>query len=186
MKNYDLEKIKKNDWVTTYFEEKREEGTYLFVKDEFRVVDAYGYDGSVEISHREYSGYNVLRSFNLLDSTTTLDLTWMRSIDEFDLSNIKQQEYIKELKVNVDNLDYSYYKPEYNVPIILTICYGNKKIGFFKKIKKYKQFIEYNKEIIESVRFENLPSLMEKILITYTEKQDIKVCEKEKAKVKVK
>ncbi len=186
MKNYDLEKIKKNDWVTPYFEEKREEGTYLFVKDEFRVVDAYGYDGSVEISHREYSGYNVLRSFNLLDSTTTLDLTWMRSIDEFDLSNIKQQEYIKELKVNVDNLDYSYYKPEYNVPIILTICYGNKKIGFFKKIKKYKQFIEYNKEIIESVRFENLPSLMEKILITYTEKQDIKVCEKEKAKVKVK
>lgn len=186
MKNYDLEEIKKDDWVTPYFEKKREEGTYLFYEAEYRVVDAYGYDGSVELSHREYSGYDVLRSFNLPDSTVTLDLTWMRSIDEFSLTNIKQQEYIEELKVNIDNLDYSYYSPEYNVPILLTVCYGNKKIGFLKKIKSLKHFIESNKDIIGSVKFENFPSLIEKMLITYTEKHDIKVYEKEKAKVKVK
>lgn len=186
MKNYDLEEIKKKDRFTQYFEKKHEEGTFLFSEVEYCVVDAYSYDGSVELSHHESAGYSNLENFNLSDSTTTLDLTWMNSVDTFDLYHIKQQEYIEELKVNIDNLDYSRYRPEYNVPILLTVCYGNKKIGFFKKVKYYKEFIEKNKNIIGSVQLENFPSLMEKILINYTEKQDIQISKEDKPKIKVK
>lgn len=188
MNNYDYEAEKKKHPYDQYgkvIEEKQTNGTFLLRSALQYVIDDYDeYIGSVEQSHYDDLGYYEVINFNLLDNAEVLDLSWMRKRDVFHLENNNQFQHISEIIVNIDNIGYSYLPVnENNNKFVLTVRGFDSKNNVIQQIKDFKYFIEKHVKVLDCIKLEGFPRVVESVLILCAKKYGIEIqTEKENAK----
>lgn len=148
MINFDIEEEKKKHPYCYYgkvFEVSHNEDRFLIKSALKYVIDSYDYYlNSVEQSHYEELGYNIVKNYNIDDEKEVLDLTWMSKNDIFDFKKNKDHKRIKQINVNIDNIEYSHLPigKEMFHDIKLVINYNNSKISSIRQAKALSSFIK--------------------------------------------
>ena len=140
-----------------------------------------------EFPHYVDLGYYFVSNFDLSkEDDDTLDLSWMSKEDYVALRHSNQYEQIKKIKVNIDNLTSSYFprKESNTKDITLTLNGLYSKLNAAQQIVLYRDFLSHNSDCFESVEFVGFRPVVTELLGAYSEKLDVNVVNKEKAKVK--
>lgn len=170
---YDLEKEKKDNDYRNVFEEEHGNTKFLMRSAVSYVVDDYDeLIDSVEQSHYEDLNYNEVIDFNKSEPDTTLDLTWMKKEDVFQLRNSEQYLTLNEIVANIDNLADSKLPSSNNV-VNLKVSALNSKINFIDQIKSFKNFVSNNE--VNSISFTGFNKAVDSILQVYAKKAGISV-----------
>ncbi len=127
------------------------------------IVDAYGPGGSVELSHHEYNGYDAIKDF--YGETSELDFRFAKVQDEID---INLNEEIEKIKLNCQNIKYTYFKGDKEVNYDITIDCNP-----VETILNLKEFLKNNKKTIKSINFQKVSNpVLKKLLLTTCAKED--------------
>lgn len=178
MNNYDYE-IEKNKHPyreANVLEEKHGNATFLLRDSLSYVVDSYDENiASIELSHYENNGYKEVVNFNTESDESTLDLTWMNENDVFTLQLNEQYPSIKEIKVNIDNLGYSFlpYSEDLLKSFNVIINGKNQKKNIISQIKDFTYFIISNNQLLKGIKLEGFNPAIETLLSAIAKKHGV-------------
>ena len=150
--NYNLENEKNSHPYKYYgkvFEEEHDGNIYLFKSALQFMIDDMD-QGMIEESHYEECGYYELTNFILNNNVDTLDLTFMRKNDIFDLDFNQQIPNIKTMIVNLDNLECSYIPLSLQLDKLIVVKTKDSS-NMFASLKSFMSFIEKYRDIIEKI-----------------------------------
>lgn len=121
------------------------------------VIDSYDpYIGSVELSHHEYMGYNLIERYNNYEGKPELDFRFAELQDVIDL---KLGEEIQSIIIKSSNLKYASFSGEQ--PINFNIFVDT---NLVETVNNLKIFISKHKAMINSINFVNIPSKATQLL----------------------
>ncbi len=178
MSYYDLEKEKKKHPHDIYggivTEEIHDNKKFLLKQIMHYVVDAYGYGGSIELSHYERGNYYEVCDYIPLDENVeSLDLTWMDSDDivNFDSYRGEHHKLVKSVDINIDNMGCSHIDSMKG--IVLNVHPGNNDIGIIQQVRDFNYFLHCNDDIISELNLIDFKPLTAAILSNYAERYRI-------------
>ena len=116
------------------------------------VVDDYDENlGSIELSHRESSGYSLISGYKVKKNNLIQDCLDFTFAKTEDIIELKVDENIENIKLNSINLRYSTI--ESTKKLNFNIVFDN---NVFDNALSFRMFIENNRDIIKSINFEGL------------------------------
>lgn len=195
MKNFDIEKEKKMHPYNEYgkvFEVINNQDSFLVKSSLKYVVDSFDeYLNSIEQSHYEELDYNIVENYNIDDENEVLDLTWMNKKDVFDFKKNNKHKDIRQINVNIDNIEYSYLPigEEMFHDIKLVLKNNNSNLSIVKQLSALKSFIKNNGNCLsEEMELIGFPNLIANLLSLLASNYGIEVqtVQKENNKVKIK
>lgn len=186
MRNYNIEEVKKEhpyQYYGSVFEHEVGDTTFLMTSALEYVVDEYDETlNSIEISHYEELGYNIVRNYNSESIIERLDLTWMNKDDIFTFYENEEHSYIREIHVNIDNMRYSTLPTDEMMfnDVRLIIYNDNSKLNILQQIKVIDAFIEQHTKCLKrGVMFLGFSPISFTILSQYVRKYGIEIIEEE-------
>lgn len=122
------------------------------------VIDDYdSYIGSVELSHYEYAGYNLIERYDNYEDKTELDF---RFAELQDVINLKLGEEIQSIIIKSSNLRYASFSGEQ--PINFNIDVDT---DLIETVNNLRIFISKHKDMINSINFSNVPNKSTQLLL---------------------
>ena len=175
MSYYDLEKEKNAHPYDIYggnvIEEIHGNKKFLLKQAMHYFVDAYGFDGSIDLSHYETGNYyEVCDNIPLDDDFESLDLTWMDSNDIVDFNSYRGEHHklVKSIDMNINNMAFSHLDSMDKVT--LNVYPGESNIGLIKQIQGFKYFLHCNDDVVAGLNLIGFSSIMTTILSNYAER----------------
>ena len=129
--------------------------TYEIEPQYTTVVDHYGSDGSVELSHQESLGYSTIIGYS--GQSHILDFSFANPKDEID---IELNEEIQDITINFSNLKYATFSGSHqvNYDVILN-C------GTLEMVEILKTFLNNNSQVVGNMNFQGIDnSILMKML----------------------
>ncbi len=189
MSYYDLEKEKAKHPHGTYggivTEEVHDNKKFLLKQIMHYVVDAYGYDGSVDLAHCENGNYYEVCDYIPLDENVeTLDLTWMDSDDIVDFSSYRGEHHklVKSIDINIDNMGLSHIDSMKD--IVLNVYPGDENIGIVQQVRRFNNFLHCNDDRIDELNLIGFGPLTTAILSNYAERYRVFVNKRESVRTR--
>ena len=161
------------------FEEMRGDGLYL-MRSASRMEDDDYMDDEFEISNPKNIEYDEVINFNFQSPISVLDLTWMNKDDAFALEYNEQYKYIKEIRVNIDNLSSSKlpFIKEMAEQIVLTVCGNKTQSSIVHQMRVFKEFMDNNASNISGIKLEGFSPIVESLLKQYPKVHNVNVVDK--------
>ena len=125
------------------------------------VVDHYGSDGSVELSHEESAGYSTIVGYS--GQSSHLDFTFAEPQDEID---IDIDEEIQSIAINFSNLKNAFFSSSHQINYdVLLNC------DALETVELLKIFLNTNSQIVGKINFQGIDnSILVKLLAKTCEK----------------
>ena len=146
------------------------------------VVDDYDeYLGSVEQSHYEEAGFNIVYNYNQFEESNELDFTWMHNNDIFRIVENDQNKRIRTVKTNIDNLGYSTLPVENDMfqDIDLEVYDNESKMSIFNKVRFFNEFIsKHRKALSGNIVLEGFGPITRVVLKEYAKEYGLRVVDK--------
>ena len=154
------------------------------------IVDDYDeYLGSIEQSHYEEAGFNVIYNYNQFEESNELDFTWMHKNDIFKIERNDQNKRIRKVKSNIDNLAYSELPVGEDMfhDLDLEIFDNESKMTLINKVRFFKEFIkEHRKALSGNLVLEGFSPITRVILKEYAKEYGLQVKTRQKSKINTK
>ena len=154
------------------------------------VVDDYDeYLGSIEQSHYEEAGFNIIYNYNQFEESNELDFTWMHKNDIFKIARNDQNKRIRKVKSNIDNLGYSTLPVGEDMfhDLDLEIFDNESQMTLINKVRFFKQFIKENRKALSgNLVLEGFSPITRVILKEYAKEYGLQVKTRQKSKINTK